>query len=76
VARSFVISPRVAWPDSRHAETLATQVSLENLVRLGERVQRDSIELQAVGPLRTRYGAGEGDGYRVVLAVHPDRMHG
>jgi DNA-binding transcriptional ArsR family regulator len=44
-ARSFVISPRVAWPDGRRAEALAAQASLENLVRLGERVQRDSVDL-------------------------------
>jgi len=44
-ARSFVVSPRVAWPDGRRAEALAEQVSLENLVRLGERMQRDSAEL-------------------------------
>lgn len=109
VARSFVVSPRVAWPDEQRAEALAAQVSLENLVQLGERMQRDSAELldraafdgeqiasaaveaevhfaseeqrteflnaylQAVGPLLTRYGATDGDGYRVVLAIYPDR---
>jgi DNA-binding transcriptional ArsR family regulator len=45
VARSFVVSPRIAWPDERRADALAAQVSLENLVRLGERMQRDSAEL-------------------------------
>ncbi|HSK95389.1 MAG TPA: helix-turn-helix domain-containing protein [Euzebyales bacterium] len=44
-ARSFVVSPRVAWPDGQRAEALAAQVSLENLVRIGERLQRDSAEL-------------------------------
>jgi DNA-binding transcriptional ArsR family regulator len=109
IARSFVVSPRVAWPDAQRAEALAAQVSLENLVQLGERMQRDSAELldraafdgeqiasaaveaqvhfaseqqrteflnaylQAVGPLLRRYGAPDGDGYRVVLAVYPDR---
>ena len=108
-ARSFVVSPRVAWPDEQRAEALAAQVSLENLVQLGERMQRDSAELldraafdgeqiasaaveaevhfateqqrseflndylRAVGPLLTRYGATDGDGYRVVLAVYPGR---
>lgn len=109
VARSFVVSPRVAWPDGRRDEALAAQVSLENLVRLGERMQRDSAELldraafdgeqiasaaveaevrfaseqqrseffnaylRAVGPLLTQYGVTDGDGYRIVLAVYPDR---
>jgi DNA-binding transcriptional ArsR family regulator len=108
-ARSFVVSPRVAWPDGRRAEAMAAQVSLENLVRLGERMQRDSAELldraafdgeqiasaaveaqvrfadehqrteflnaylRAVGPLLTQYGVTDGDGYRIVLAVYPDR---
>jgi DNA-binding transcriptional ArsR family regulator len=110
-ARSFVVSPRFAWPDEQRAEALATQVSLENLVQLGERMQRDSAALldraafdgeqiasaaveaevrfateqqrtqflnaylEAVGPLLTRYGASDGDGYRVVLAVYPGRRH-
>ena len=108
-ARSFVVSPRVAWPDGQRAEALAAQVSLEHLVELGERMQRDSAELldraafdgeqiasaaveaevhfatererseflnaclRAVGPLLKRYGATDGDGYRVVLAVYPGR---
>ena len=108
-ARSFVVSPRVAWLEEQRAEALAAQVSLENLVQLGERMQRDSAALldraafdgeqiasaaveaevrfateqqrteflnaylQAVGPLLTRYGATDGDGFRVVLVVYPGR---
>lgn len=108
-ARSFVVSPRVAWPDGRRADALAAQVALENLVRLGEDIQQDSADLldraafdgeqiasvaveaevrfateqqrteflnaylHAVGPLLARYGSADGEGYRVVLAVYPNR---
>jgi DNA-binding transcriptional ArsR family regulator len=44
-ARSFVVSPRVAWPDGQRAAALAAQTSLEHLVQLGERMQRDSADL-------------------------------
>ena len=45
VARSFVIAPEVAWKDGRRLETLRAQHSLETLVALGERLQRDAVEL-------------------------------
>jgi DNA-binding transcriptional ArsR family regulator len=44
-ARAFVVSPRVTWADSRRALTIAQQVSLSNLVSLGERLQRSAAEL-------------------------------
>jgi DNA-binding transcriptional ArsR family regulator len=45
VAGSFVISPRVAWTDDQRAIALRDQLSLEHLVNLGERVQRDASAL-------------------------------
>jgi len=45
VARSFVVAPEVAWKDGRRLEALRAQHSLETLVALGERLQRDAAEL-------------------------------
>lgn len=45
VARAFVVSPRVAWGDQRRGETLRQQLSLESIVLLGERLQRDAAAL-------------------------------
>lgn len=45
VARSFVISPQVAWSDPRRMEAMRSQHSLESLVHLGERLQHDAVEL-------------------------------
>ena len=45
IARSFVIAPEVAWRGSRRLDALRSQHSLETLVALGERLQRDAIEL-------------------------------
>lgn len=45
VASTFVVSPRFAWGDERRAAALREQVSLEHLVVLGERLQRDASEL-------------------------------
>jgi DNA-binding transcriptional ArsR family regulator len=45
VASSFMVSPRLACGGDRRAETLRSQLPLEHLVHLGERVQRDAIEL-------------------------------
>jgi DNA-binding transcriptional ArsR family regulator len=45
VARSFVVSPKVAWADPRRVEALRDQHSLEVLVQLGERLQSDAAEL-------------------------------
>jgi DNA-binding transcriptional ArsR family regulator len=45
VARTFVVSPRVAWADARRATAMAEQFSLEQLVLLGERLQRDAAVL-------------------------------
>jgi len=45
VARTFVVSPRVAWGGRRRAKALGAQVSLRTLVALGERLQRDAAAL-------------------------------
>ena len=44
-ARSFVVAPEVSWSDSRRVEAMREQHSLETLVEVGERLQRDAIEL-------------------------------
>lgn len=45
VADAFVVSPEVAWSDPRRTEALRDQHSLEQLVTLGERLQRDAVAL-------------------------------
>jgi hypothetical protein len=45
VARTFLVSPEVAWADDRRSETLRGQHSLGTLVLLGERLQRDAAAL-------------------------------
>jgi DNA-binding transcriptional ArsR family regulator len=40
VASTFLVSPRLAWGDPRRTAALAEQVALENLVTVGERLQR------------------------------------
>lgn len=108
VASTVLVSPRAAWSDPRRMRALTDQVSLENLVVVGERLAADASALldraafdgeeiasaaveaevrfpdeatraaflrayvAAVGPLLAEYGAKQGDGYRVVLAVYPD----
>ena len=44
-AGTFVVSPRAAWGDERRVQAMADQASLENLVLLGERLQRDATAL-------------------------------
>jgi DNA-binding transcriptional ArsR family regulator len=45
VARSFVVSPQVAWADPRRLEAMQRQHSLGTLVEMGERLQRDAAVL-------------------------------
>lgn len=45
VAPTIVVSPRAAWSDPQRMEALRTQVSLENLVVLGDRLGRDAAIL-------------------------------
>jgi DNA-binding transcriptional ArsR family regulator len=45
VARSFVVSPSVAWHDPKRLETLRAQHSLQTLVVLGGRLQADAAAL-------------------------------
>jgi DNA-binding transcriptional ArsR family regulator len=44
-ARSFVVAPEVAWSDPRRMHALRRDASLETLVSLGERLQRDAAAL-------------------------------
>jgi DNA-binding transcriptional ArsR family regulator len=44
-ASSFVVSPEVTWADPRRAQALRAQLSLGELVRLGERLQADAVAL-------------------------------
>jgi DNA-binding transcriptional ArsR family regulator len=45
VASTLVVSPQVAWRDPRRLEALRRQHSLERLVLVGERLQRDAAAL-------------------------------
>lgn len=45
VAPSFTISPRLAWSGTERTRVLRDQVSLDRLVAMGERLQRDASEL-------------------------------
>ena len=45
VARSFVVSPEVAWSDPCRLEALRRQHSLQTLVLLGDNLQRDAVAL-------------------------------
>jgi len=45
VARTFLVSPEIAWANDRRSETLRSQHSLGTLVLLGERLQRDAATL-------------------------------
>lgn len=44
-ANSFVIAPEAVWGDRRRADVLRSQVSLENLLAVGERLQREAVAL-------------------------------
>src|SRR5262249_4922342 len=44
-ARTLVVSPRAAWGDQLRLAAMADQLSLEHLVTLGERLQRDAAVL-------------------------------
>jgi DNA-binding transcriptional ArsR family regulator len=44
-ARTFIVAPEVAWADPRRVEALASQHSIQNLVQIGERLQRDALVL-------------------------------
>lgn len=45
VARAFVVAPSVAWSDPRRLDVLKSQHSLQTLVSIGERLQRDAVVL-------------------------------
>lgn len=45
VARTFLVSPEVTWAGTQRSETLGRQHSLQMLVTLGERLQRDAALL-------------------------------
>src|SRR5262245_7874656 len=44
-ARAFVVAPEVAWTDPRRMDALRRDQSLEALVALGARLQRDAVAL-------------------------------
>jgi DNA-binding transcriptional ArsR family regulator len=44
-AGTFVLSPRLTWGDGERLRAIADQVSLQHLVEVGERVQRDAAAL-------------------------------
>jgi DNA-binding transcriptional ArsR family regulator len=45
VARSFVVSPQIAWSNPRRLEAMQRQHSLGTLVEMGERLQADAAVL-------------------------------
>jgi DNA-binding transcriptional ArsR family regulator len=45
VAGTFVVSPRLAWSDDDRVRALRSQMPLEHLVVLGEKLQRDGAAL-------------------------------
>ena len=45
IARTFLVSPRIAWSGDRQVDALRSQLPLEHLVQLGEQLQRDTVEL-------------------------------
>ena len=44
-AGTLVVSPRLTWGDGARLQAMADQVSLQHLVELGERLQRDAAAL-------------------------------
>jgi len=44
-AGTFVVSPRLTWGDGERLRAIADQVSLQHLVDVGERLQRDAAAL-------------------------------
>jgi len=45
VAPTIVVSPRATWADDRRVDAMRDQISLENLVMVGERLGRDAAVL-------------------------------
>jgi DNA-binding transcriptional ArsR family regulator len=45
VARSFIVSPQIAWSNPRRLEAMQRQHSLGTLVEMGERLQADAAVL-------------------------------
>ena len=56
VASTFVVSPRLAWGGEDRDRALRDQVSLEQLVALGERLQRRTQANSLTAPVRRRTG--------------------
>ncbi|MET0902652.1 MAG: helix-turn-helix domain-containing protein, partial [Acidimicrobiales bacterium] len=44
-AGTFIVSPRLTWGDGERLRAIADQVSLQHLVEVGERLQRDAAVL-------------------------------
>ena len=66
VARTFLVSPEVAWAGDQRTEALGRQHSLQTLVLLGERLQRDAALLLD----RAAFGGEEIASASVVAEAH------
>lgn len=72
-ASSFVVSPEVTWADPRRASVLRAQLSLGELVRLGERLQADAIALLDRAAFEGETIASASVGTEVRFATEADR---
>ena len=73
VAGTFLVSPRAAWGDPRRIKAMADQHSLENLVLLGERLQRDATALLDRAAFDGEQIASAAVGAEVCFADEKDR---
>ncbi len=72
-ASSFVVSPEVTWADPRRARVLQAQISLGELVRLGERLQADAVALLDHAAFEGATIASASVGTEIRFATEADR---
>lgn len=72
-ASSFVVSPEVTWADPRRASVLRAQLSLGELVRLGEQLQADAIALLDRAAFEGATIASASVGAEIRFATEADR---
>ena len=72
-ASSFVVSPEVTWADPRRAQALQAQLSLGELVWLGERLQADAVALLDRAAFEGATIASASVGTEVRFAAEADR---
>ncbi len=72
-ASSFVVSPEVTWADPRRARVLQAQISLGELVRLGERLQADAVALLDRAAFEGATIASASVGTEIRFATEADR---